>query len=311
MRTSAYPVDHGFGGESDPKAWTSLRLAVPDDVSAVHFDALVSPDRSAFVVNPPDRRSRLDGTIALVAGFYKFLEGTLTVSPRTWPDLRRFDHEIYLTTLSPRFQVDVLCDRAPRLARPELPVFPEDQRVELQLETIGGVPPIQFTHGGLPLGFTLTSGGLLTSIGASERGASTIDITLTDALGAASTDTYDLHLGDTGACGRLTPRLDCDDELVLPPTREITTTSFCTSSTLAEHDWIAVNVAGDGAYRLGAEPWLPLEQDEPRSVATTLLDRTTWPPLDVLEQQVGHWTVEHAGEEKARVSVTCGPKRAP
>jgi hypothetical protein len=130
----------------------------------------------------------------------------VVIDPRSWPSIQDYqavDDEVYTIVYSrsgtPPMTVQVDCESSPRPAVAALPVLPVGTELAVTLEAIGGLGEVDWSAAGLPAGVSLSADGELASVDA-IAGTTPVDLTVTDAEGASSTTSYDLHVGWDAAC---------------------------------------------------------------------------------------------------------------
>ena len=137
---------------------------------------------------------------------------TWTLSPRTYPALAAYQDDSGVYWVASAFETPrgaptlaILCDAGPHADLAALPVIDGD--ASFPLAATGGTPPYLWTAAGLPEEVTLSSDGVLAAVGA-QPGSVDVDVTVTDAAGLASTETWALRVGADAACQEIEP-LDC------------------------------------------------------------------------------------------------------
>ena len=138
----------------------------------------------------------------------------VSVTPRSYPAIKHYRDvgTMYAIAAPVNYDRDLVlstsCDEGPRPNLAGLPVVSPLVATDRPLRAIGGIPPFLFEAVGLPSGLSVASDRLVGST--TEIGRHSVELTVTDALGATFTDDYDLYVGLAEACEGGT-RVECGD----------------------------------------------------------------------------------------------------
>ncbi len=198
----------GWFGAADPREYRIYTLDVPEGTSRLEVSWSSGTVSGGFfdVQRPvPAEWDYFPG----YAEAFSLQPGSVALSP-LFNDIRRYTSQSEALVFGQGTgDLTVTCDLAPRLGE-TLPV-PHPDGGSWTLEAYGGSPPYSWSAQGLPQGVEIDADGVLTASGVSE-GGSNIQIDLTDSVGGASSEAFELFIGEDAACGSV-PVLRCGETL--------------------------------------------------------------------------------------------------
>lgn len=320
--------DGDFYAFYDPRGFAVYRVPLQDelDLSSIELMVWDSDGHYLGLANPDPGWMNFYGGAERQ---YVSDVARLTVDPGSYPSMRHYletdDQALYFSAGSIgtdfEMQVSVTCHRAPRPDLAALPVIQPLTPESFTLRAIGGTPPYHWEADGLPSGITLNAQGVLSGQ-SGAIGVHPVRLTVTDALGASTTEDHDLYIGNDAACAGY-HLLSCGDSVDGTFTQPYynngngveSTRVFCTVEAdralgyeiYSDDGELRVDVADPGRsadQMFGAALGTYVGWVERDSVGGIGIDSFSWPDLDDYESlpvllsirayDPGSWTVHLA-----------------
>ena len=248
---------HGYysgslSGYSDPDGYRVFELPLDGSVSGITA-WLDVPDGGEVGVVAPGEPTYLSSA----GSSYDFSPALLSmeITPQTWPPLGAHVDQGALHTIaaafydgSPDITFWLECDPLPRLNHAALPVVETGGSQMWPLDAIGGTGPYTWSAANLPPGVTLDPTGLLQSA-SPAAGTTTVDVTVTDSLGAETTTPLDLFVGEDAGCQGETA-LSCNSVYASDALLSGSSEVLCIETSAAEHELVVLTATPITAERL-------------------------------------------------------------
>jgi hypothetical protein len=210
--------DGDFYAFYDPRGFAVYRLLLAEASEVSEIELLVTGSDGHYLgLSEPD-----PGWMNFYGGaerLYVTEPAELVVSPRSYPALAHYissdDQAMYFSVgtigVGLEMSVSVTCSDEPRPDLAALPVFQPLAAESFSLEARGGTAPYSWSADGLPSGIALDDDGTLHGQ-TGAIGTYAVELTVQDATGSSSTESYTLYVGNDEACAAYTP-IQCGDTL--------------------------------------------------------------------------------------------------